>query len=245
MAQAPEYPTIGEASTASIIALDLGQRTGWASFRGGLEHHRDSGVFELYESTTSRKRAPASFDDGQRFRALAQFLNDIDQVAAPTIVAFEQVNGGTKGRQTQLYNGYRAILMEWCYRCGKRVLPLPVGTIKKLFTGTGSADKERVIAECVSRGYLPFDDNEADAIAILHAVGDAATDRALFASALSEARASNDFDSIRSKAPEKKKSPTKKKVPGTKVAKKPAKRAVTPRSSKKPAPSGARKVKRA
>jgi Holliday junction resolvasome RuvABC endonuclease subunit len=43
-----------------------------------------------------------------------------------------------------------------------------VGTIKRHATGKGNASKEAMIAAACARGYSPADDNEADAIAILH-----------------------------------------------------------------------------
>ena len=45
---------------------------------------------------------------------------------------------------------------------------VPVGTIKRHDTGKGNADKETMIAAARARGFSPADDNEADAIAILH-----------------------------------------------------------------------------
>ena len=44
---------------------------------------------------------------------------------------------------------------------------VPVGEIKRYWTGKGNAKKEAMIAEAVRRGYEPADDNEADALAIL------------------------------------------------------------------------------
>ncbi|MDH1428274.1 hypothetical protein N5J23_17280 [Comamonas aquatica] len=45
---------------------------------------------------------------------------------------------------------------------------MPVGTIKKHATGKGNAGKEDVIAAMRARGHAPADDNEADALALLH-----------------------------------------------------------------------------
>ena len=45
---------------------------------------------------------------------------------------------------------------------------VPVGTIKRHATGKGNAPKEAMIAAARARGFSPADDNEADAIAILH-----------------------------------------------------------------------------
>jgi Holliday junction resolvasome RuvABC endonuclease subunit len=45
---------------------------------------------------------------------------------------------------------------------------IPVGTIKKAWTGKGNASKGVMLAECALRGYRVKDDNECDAIALAH-----------------------------------------------------------------------------
>ena len=42
------------------------------------------------------------------------------------------------------------------------------GTIKKHATGKGNAGKDDMIASVRLRGHTPVDDNEADALALLH-----------------------------------------------------------------------------
>ena len=43
-------------------------------------------------------------------------------------------------------------------------------TIKRHATGKGNASKDMVIASMRARGHTPADDNEADALALLHLV---------------------------------------------------------------------------
>ena len=142
-------PKIGE---SRVLSLDLGRRTGMClGYKGQVI---DSGVHELY-SQTDRE-----FTDSQRFLAFYQLLlkfMDVD------VVVFEAVGGGTKGRQTVLWNGYRATLLLWAQMMGKPVVPLSVGSIKKELAGKGNASKEEMIEACRTRGVVPFDDNEADA----------------------------------------------------------------------------------
>jgi crossover junction endodeoxyribonuclease RuvC len=45
---------------------------------------------------------------------------------------------------------------------------IPVGTIKRFITGKGNANKLEMIEVIKALGYRPTDDNEADAIALLH-----------------------------------------------------------------------------
>lgn len=141
------------ASESTVLALDLGRRTGWC--RGKQGKYTISGVNALYDEKHTE------FTDGQRFRTFYDFL--LDHLDADLVV-FEQVAGGTKGRQTVLFNGYRATLLLWAQLFGKPVVPLAVGTIKKHVTGKGNASKEEMMDAIRARGVPPFDDNEADAI---------------------------------------------------------------------------------
>jgi Holliday junction resolvasome RuvABC endonuclease subunit len=61
-----------------------------------------------------------------------------------------------------------ATLTSWAELRGIPYEGVPVGTIKRHATGKGNADKEAMIAAARERGFSPADDNEADAIAILH-----------------------------------------------------------------------------
>ena len=45
---------------------------------------------------------------------------------------------------------------------------VPVGTIKRHITGKGNASKDQVLAAVRGLGHSPVDDNEADALALLH-----------------------------------------------------------------------------
>ena len=45
---------------------------------------------------------------------------------------------------------------------------VPVGTIKKHATGQGNAGKAAMVAAMQAKGYPVTDDNEADALALLH-----------------------------------------------------------------------------
>lgn len=165
--KAPPTLVINSLRGKRIIALDLGRRTGWCVYGGtDVERHKDSGVYELYPET---RKGGDEVDDGDRFVALAKFLTSLDDaIGGAEFVTFEQVNGGTKGRQTVLYNGYRAIVLEWARRLGKQCLPVPVQHIKQSLTGSGGADKHAVMDAVRKLGHLPFDDNESDAIGCMY-----------------------------------------------------------------------------
>jgi len=148
-----------DARTARVLTIDIGRRSGWAI--GERDAVVESGVHSLYDEKDT------DFTDSERFMAFFHFLTHYKH--AVDMVVFEQVNGGTAGRQSTLYAGYRGVLLIWGQLNAKPVVPMAVSTIKKHFTGSGRGKKEAVMAECVRRGYKPFDDNEGDAIATYHA----------------------------------------------------------------------------
>lgn len=63
-------------------------------------------------------------------------------------------------------SSYRAFVTQTMNPYGYQ--GVPVGTIKKHATGKGNAGKEEMILAVRQRGHSPSDDNEADALAILH-----------------------------------------------------------------------------
>lgn len=144
-------------SSGKVLALDLGRRTGWCLGESGK--YVNSGVHELYAERAK------DFTDGERFQSLYNFLTQHMDIDA---IVFEQVAGGTKGRQTVLFNGYRATLLLFAMMLGKPVIPLPVGTIKKYTVGKGNASKEEMMEAVREMGIPTFDDNEADAVAAFH-----------------------------------------------------------------------------
>ena len=158
-----ELPPIPELAGLSVMALDLGRRTGWAALTPTVE---DSGVHELYDLSTGSR----PYDDGSRFVALEAFMSELEQrYGGFHVVVFEDVHPGThkSNRQRQLYLGFRGIAMAWARLRGKAVVPIPVGTIKKCVTGHGNADKDVMIAAVRALGYPTYDDGECDAIGIL------------------------------------------------------------------------------
>jgi hypothetical protein len=69
---------------------------------------------------------------------------------------------------SHVYGGLMASLTSWGELRGIPYEGVPVGTIKRQATGRGNAPKQAMIDAARARGFSPADDNEADAIAILH-----------------------------------------------------------------------------
>lgn len=145
-------------TTESILALDLGTSMGWA-LRLGSETHSGTVSFR-----------PSRYDGGgMRY---VRFRSWLDQLAVttglPEAVYFEEVRRHAATDAAHVFGGLLATLTAWCE---ERCIPyqgVPVGTWKRHACGKGNASKDDVIAAIRERGFNPTDDNEADAIAILH-----------------------------------------------------------------------------
>ena len=144
---------------SSILALDLGTQTGWAL------HGRDGDI-----TSGSETFKPQRFEGGgMRYLRFKRWLIEIKQsVDGIDAVFFEEVRRHAGVDAAHAYGGFMAHLTAWCEHHQIPYQGVPVGTIKKHATGKGNANKEQMVAAARQRGHAPADDNEADALAILH-----------------------------------------------------------------------------
>lgn len=140
---------------AKHLTLDLGTKTGFAI---GSKSAMISGTLQLKPSRWQ--------GGGMVYVKFREELNKMRAAYGVTQVYFEEVRRHAGTDAAHRYGGLMATLTAWCEEHGIPYEGVPVGTIKKSFTGNGNASKERMIEECRKRGYEPCDDNEADAIAI-------------------------------------------------------------------------------
>ena len=149
----------GKPTTPVILALDLGQRTGWAV------RNRDGAI-----ASGVQEFRPGRFEGGGmiwlRFRL---WLREVDETAGGVgVVVFEEVRRHLGTAAGHAYGGYLAHLTAWAEANRIPYQGVPVGTIKRHVTGKGNADKQAVIDAVRQLGFAPADDNEADALALLH-----------------------------------------------------------------------------
>jgi hypothetical protein len=152
-------PESGAISRSCILGLDLGTTTGWAL-------RTPDG---LITSGTVCFR-PSRYDGGgMRYLRFTNWLTELDGLSGPiAAIWFEEVRRHAGTDAAHVYGGLMATLTAWAELRGVPYQGVPVGTIKRHATGKGNADKASVIAAMRARGFSPADDNEADAIAILH-----------------------------------------------------------------------------
>ena len=138
-----------------LLALDLGTKCGWATnSNAGIAH----GMQEFKNDRFS--------GGGMRFLKFEKWLMELPQ---PTQVVFEEVRRHAATDAAHVYGGLMAVVTKWCEANKIPYQGVPVGTIKKFWTGKGNGKKDVMIAEAKKRGYKDVDDdNEADALALLH-----------------------------------------------------------------------------
>ena len=104
-----------------------------------------------------------------RFLRFKRWLTEIKQcVDAIDQVVFEEVRRHVGVDAAHAYGGFMGQLTAWCEHHHIPYQGVPVGTIKKHATGKGNAGKGEVIAAMRLLGHPVTDDNEADALALLH-----------------------------------------------------------------------------
>lgn len=137
-----------------LLALDLGTKTGYATqSQGGIS----SGVQHFKNDRFS--------GGGMRYLKFEKWLTEMPQLDQ---VIFEEVRRHAGTDAAHVYGGLMATLTKWCEANRIPYAAVPVGTIKKSWTGKGNANKNLMIDTAKKRGFNPTDDNEADALALLH-----------------------------------------------------------------------------
>ena len=153
----------GMPDPGSILCLDLGGKTGWALKQ--TDGVITSGTVEF---------RPGRFEGGgMPFLRFTGWLDEVMSYAGPIrTIHFEEVRRHLGTTAAHVYGGFLASLSAWAEKRGIPYQGVPVGTIKRHATGKGNANKKAVIQAMKAKGHTPADDNEADALAILHWVLD-------------------------------------------------------------------------
>ena len=143
----------------TILALDLGTTSGWAL------RDRTGRI-----TSGSQSFKPQRFEGGgMRYLRFGRWISEIQtSVSELQFLYFEEVRRHVSTDAAHAYGGFLATLTAWCEHHGIPYQGVPVGTIKKHATGRGNAGKDAVMAAVRARGHAPADDDEADALALLH-----------------------------------------------------------------------------
>lgn len=145
----------------TTLALDLATTTGFAIAR-------DDGRIE---SGTEVFGPRSNEGPGGRFLRMRRWLVDTKAAHDPLrLIAFERVHHVGEGQAyaAQLYGGFLAVVLMFAEHHQIECRGYQIQKIKQAWTGKGNAKKPDMIARCRELGFNPVDDNEADAIALLH-----------------------------------------------------------------------------
>lgn len=144
-----------------ILCLDLASTTGWA-YVSAPDQRPVYGSFHIPAKFYSRPEIYLRF---------MKHINDLLTlhkpktvgIEAPIIARLGDINGPRK------LLGFTAFAESLAWRHGVRdIQDMHIQTVKKYWTGTAHAKKEDMMFEAKRRGFNPKDDNEADALALLH-----------------------------------------------------------------------------
>lgn len=138
------------------LTLDLGTTTGFAVGDAGTVQASGTASFKngRYEG------------GGMRYLRFRKWITEFITEHGVKVVYFEEVRRHQGVDAAHVYGGLLGQLTAVCEELEVPYQGIPVGEIKKAFTGKGNAGKELMIEEAIKRGFNPADDNEADAIAI-------------------------------------------------------------------------------
>jgi crossover junction endodeoxyribonuclease RuvC len=149
----------------TVLALDLGTTTGWAlrAPEGQIAHGFVSFKSQRFEG------------GGMRYLRFRRWLTEMKSMTGPQAaltgfgaIYFEEVRRHLGVDAAHVYGGLLATLTAWCEHHQIPYQGVPVGTIKRHATGKGNAGKAEVMDAMRALGHPVTDDNEADALSLLH-----------------------------------------------------------------------------
>jgi crossover junction endodeoxyribonuclease RuvC len=162
----------------SILALDLGTKTGWAYRDAKGVISTGTWVLQTPEETTAaallRRDRTLDMRVPVLYRKLKTFWEEVkvkqDFIDGLDFLVFEDVQFSKFTQQTQLWSSLRAAVWLFCFNYGIARDCCPVATLKKFATGSGNAPKP-VMIEAAKKLFpqieMTFDDNAADALCLL------------------------------------------------------------------------------
>lgn len=150
--------------TARVLALDLATTTGHALIAAGVI---TSGSQHFGHKLKKGQPHPPA---GLQFAQFENWLKERLRDDKPEAIAYEEVFRWMSSSAAHVFCAFRGILLKEAIRAGVPCFAYSPTTIKKHFCGSGNAKKEVMIATACMRwpDFDYTDDNQIDAIAILH-----------------------------------------------------------------------------
>jgi hypothetical protein len=142
----------------ATVALDLGQKTGWAVCT-------PHGVIT---NDTAEFRPSRHEGRGMPYLRFRRWLGEPQQSTGGLgEVLYEEIRAHRGTLADQIYGPFLGHHPAWCESRAIAYAGVRVGTIKPHIASKGNATKEEVIAAVQALGFEAKDDNDADALALL------------------------------------------------------------------------------
>ena len=104
----------------------------------------------------------------ERLADLAEQVCERVSSTPHAVVCVEGYSFGSRNSQAHAIGELGGVVRYRLWQLGIPVVDIPPTCRAKFATGRGNAGKDEMIASVSQRGHRPCDDNEADALAILH-----------------------------------------------------------------------------
>lgn len=158
--------TIAYPADLRVLAIDIGTQTGFAQLANGVLTSGNIG-FHRYKGSTTVKPD----HDGQPYLSMHKWLRGLIAQDRPECIVYEEVYRWMSSDAARTFCAYRSQILLLAAYYDVPCRGYSPTEIKKFWTGGGKADKAAMRG--AMRQRLPalgqvFDDNEVDAIAILH-----------------------------------------------------------------------------
>lgn len=141
------------------LALDLGAHMGWCIRKKKDEF--ESGVLDMTKKKDESKYA--------KLNKIRKFLSDIHEEYTISKIYYERVDFGMHTYATQAHGAYKGVVHQFAESNDIDIEGFAVPSIKKSLTGRGNASKQGMIYYAEKYvGKEITDDNEADAIGVMH-----------------------------------------------------------------------------
>lgn len=131
-----------------ILSLDIATKTGWKT-------ETASGVWDL--------RPNRGESEGMRVVRFKSKVKEIIAIEGIDLISYERPAGMHKS-SIMVASEMVGVLKDLCIELKINLACYSASEIKKFATGKGNANKDAMISAANQLGYLPQDDNEADAI---------------------------------------------------------------------------------
>jgi hypothetical protein len=133
VARLPAMAT-GDPGGEAVLALDLGQTTGWAVRT----------IDGVITSGTAEFRPSRHEGGGMGYLRFRRWLDELQQSTGGLgEVLYEEVRAHRGTLAAQSHGAFLGHLQAWCENRAIAYAGVPVGTIKQHVTGRGNADKRR------------------------------------------------------------------------------------------------------